>query len=208
LDNLHDSNDPEGDDHLWRCLAITRHKLHSLDPTDVHLKIKAIWGDEEESWVRADALRVQDPYPLVVYAVKKKLTRAPGWEWTTSYLEDDDHLASMVRAYKSRVNGTQFMFGVEIPKNAKRALEMDKENGNSLWRDSIDKELEMINEFRTFRRLNPGETLPPEFKPVPYFIVFANKFDGRRKARLVANGNKTVIENEDVYSRVVGMETV
>jgi hypothetical protein len=115
----------------------------------------------------------------------------------------------MVKAYKSSVNGTQFMFGVvEIPKNVKRALEMDKENGNTLWQDSIDKELEMINQFQTFQRLDKGEQLPPDFKPVPYFIVFANKFDGQRKARLVANGNKTVIDNEDVYSGVMGMETV
>jgi hypothetical protein len=42
------------------------------------------------------------------------------------------------------------MFGVEIPKNVKRAEEMDKENGNNLWQESIDKELEMINQFQTF----------------------------------------------------------
>lgn len=150
LDHLHDSLDPEPDDHLWKCLAVTRHKLRTLDPDDVHLKVKAIWGDGEESWVRADALRIQDPYPLVIYAVKRKLFRTPGWEWAQTYLQEDDHLNSLVHAYKSRVNGTQFMFGVEIPKNAKRALEMDKENGNTLWRDSIDKELEMINESQTF----------------------------------------------------------
>jgi hypothetical protein len=59
-------------------------------------------------------------------------------------------MASMVKAYKSSVNATQFMFGVEIPKNVKRDLEVDKENGNSLWQESIDKELEMINQFQIF----------------------------------------------------------
>jgi hypothetical protein len=114
----------------------------------------------------------------------------------------------MVRAHKASVNGTQFMFGVEIPKNAKHALEMDKPNGNNLWRESIDKELEMINQFQTFRRLKKNERLGLDFKMVPYFIVFTNKFDGRRKARLVAYGNRTVIDTEEVYSGVVGMETM
>jgi hypothetical protein len=82
-------------------------------------------------------------------------------------------MATMVKAYKRSVsNGTQFMFGVEIPKNVKRALEMDKENGNNLWQESIDKELEIINQFQTFWRLNKDEQLSPDFKPVPYFIVF------------------------------------
>jgi hypothetical protein len=87
-------------------------------------------------------------------------------------------MASMVKAYKSSINGTHFMFGVEIPNNVKRALEMDKENGNNLWQASIDKELEMINQFQSFQQLNKGKQLSPDFKPVPYFIVFANKFDG------------------------------
>jgi hypothetical protein len=54
---------------------------------------------------------------------------------------------------------------------------MEKENGNSLRQESIDKELEKINEFQTFQRLDKGEQLPFDFKPVHYFIVvFANKF--------------------------------
>jgi hypothetical protein len=64
---------------------------------------------------------------------------------------------------------------IEMPKNIKRALEMDKEKKNKLWHESIDKELEMINQFQTFRRLNRGEQFPPDFKPVPYFIVFAHE---------------------------------
>jgi hypothetical protein len=83
-------------------------------------------------------------------------------------------MASMVKAYKSSVDGKQFMFGVKIPKNVKRALEIDKENGNNLWQESIDKQIEMINQFQTFWRLNKGKQLSPDFKPVHYFIVFAN----------------------------------
>jgi hypothetical protein len=100
------------------------------------------------------------------------------------------------------------MFGVEIPRNVKHALELDKANGNHLWRESMDKEMEQINEFQTFRRLKRGEILSPAYKRIPYFIVFANKFDGRRKARLVANGSRCNIDAEESYSEVVGMETV
>jgi hypothetical protein len=178
LDMVNDMMDPDPDDHIWRCIAVTKHKIRDLDKDDIHVKVKALWGDGEETWVRSDALRLQDPSPLIEYAVKRRLTKHPLWEWAEEYLKDDDRMASMVQALKAKVNGVQYMFGVEIPRNAKHALEMDKANGNNLWKESIDKELEMINQFQTFRRLRKGETLTLDYKRVPYFIVFANKFHG------------------------------
>jgi hypothetical protein len=38
--------------------------------------------------------------------------------------------------------------------------------------------------------------------------MFANKFDGQRKARLVVSRSQTIIDYEEVYSGVVGMEMV
>jgi hypothetical protein len=101
------------------------------------------------------------------------------------------------------------MFGVEIPKSVKHALELDKANGNTnLWRESINKELEQINNFQTFRRLKKGEHLSAAYQRIPYFIVFTNKFDGRRKAQLMANGSRCKMDSAESYSRVVRMETV
>jgi hypothetical protein len=39
-------------------------------------------------------------------------------------------------------------------------------------------------------------------------MVFDCKFDGRRKSRLVAGGNWTTPTKEDIYSGVIGMDTV
>lgn len=69
-------------------------------------------------------------------------------------------------------------------------------------------ELKVINNFKTFRRLKRGEHFSEAYKRVPYFIVFANKFDGRWKARLVANGSQTDLDMEDIYLGVLGMESV
>jgi hypothetical protein len=150
LDMLQDMIDPDPEDHIWKCIAVTRHKVRDLDKDDTHVKVKAIWTNGEESWTRLDALWIQDPYPLITYAVKKKITKQSNWKWTTDYLRDDECMASMVRAFKATVHGDKFMFGVEIPKSVRHALELDKANGNNLWKESIEKELEMINEFQTF----------------------------------------------------------
>jgi Reverse transcriptase (RNA-dependent DNA polymerase) len=39
-------------------------------------------------------------------------------------------------------------------------------------------------------------------------MCFDVKFDGRRKARLVAQGNQAVVPAEDIYSGVVGKDSV
>lgn len=50
-----------------------------------------------------------------------------------------------------------FKYGVYIPKNTTEALELDKRNGNSLWRDAIHKELGAIMKMKTFRVLTEME---------------------------------------------------
>jgi hypothetical protein len=51
LDMLTDLTDPDPDDHLWKCIAVTKHKVWSLNKDDVHVKVKATWGDGEETWI-------------------------------------------------------------------------------------------------------------------------------------------------------------
>ena len=66
-----------------------------------------------------------------------------------------------------------------------------------MWRDAVE----------TFRLLAIGEVLD-EYTRIPYHFVFDIKFDGRRKARLVAGGNHTTLPKEDIYSGVVGIESI
>lgn len=58
-----------------------------------------------------------------------KLLDLKDWRWIRDYVEDNNRMVSMVRAYKASANGIKFMFGVKIPKNVKHALELDKGNG-------------------------------------------------------------------------------
>ena len=100
------------------------------------------------------------------------------------------------------------MFSIKILWNVKHALELDKANGNTLWQDSIKLELKGINDYQIFQHLKPGEKLGRDYSCIPYFIVFACKFDGCQKACLVANGSCTPVDSEEAYAGVVGMETI
>ena len=44
------------------------------------------------------------------------------------------------------------------------AFYLDKKNGNTFWRDAINKELAQLNEFKVFKALKRGAPIPPGYK--------------------------------------------
>jgi Reverse transcriptase (RNA-dependent DNA polymerase) len=64
-----------------------------------------------------------------------------------------------------------------------------------------------LKEYQTFRLSTDQDDLTT-YQQIPYHMVFDCKFDGRRKGRLVAGGNHTIVTSEQVYSGVVGIETI
>ncbi len=49
-------------------------------------------------------------------------------------------------------------FGINVPTLVDHALEIDKHNGNTLWADTIAKEMKEVH--IAFKCLNPGERAP------------------------------------------------
>jgi hypothetical protein len=52
------------------------------------------------------------------------------------------------------------------------------------------------------------EDIMTGYQKIPYHMVFDIKYDLRHKSRLVAGGNWTVNDREDIHSGVVRMDTV
>ena len=85
---------------------------------------------------------------------------------------------------------------------------LDKENRNTMWLDAMKQELKCLSEWEVFRTLEKGEQAPHGFKQIPCHFVFDVKYDLRHRTRLVAGGNWNVLESDETYSGVVGMDTV
>jgi hypothetical protein len=73
---------------------------------------------------------------------------------------------------------------------------------------NLFKELKLLTNYQTFIVINSGEDIPTGYQKIPYHMVFDVKYDLRHKARLVAVGNWTVNDKEDIYSGVVREDTV
>ena len=95
-------------------------------------------------------------------------------------------------------------------------MQFDSENKNSKWYDAIKLEMESMLEYKVFKMwdkailakhkkvMNP----PKGYHRIKVHLVFAVKFDGRHKARLVADGHLTPEPIENIYSGVVSLRNL
>ena len=109
-----------------------------------------------------------------------------------------------------------YMFGYLIPRNYMEAMQSDSENKNSKWYDAIKLEMDSMREYKVFKKwdeaildkhkkvMNP----PKGYHRTKVHLVFAVKFDGRHKARLVADGHLTPEPIENIYSGVVPLRNL
>jgi hypothetical protein len=93
----------------------------------------------------------------------------------------------------------KYMYGIEIPRDYQHALNLDARNSKILWQECTALELAQLKEYRTFKDL--GHSIPP---PEGYKKIRVHH-DGRRKARLVADGHLTDVPVDSVYSGVVSL---
>jgi len=84
---------------------------------------------------------------------------------------------------------------------------LDAKNQNHLWEEAINTKLTQINAYATFRVARDGE-ITNGHASILYHFVFDVKFDMRHKVQLVTGGNHTQPSKEDIFSGIVGMETM
>ena len=75
-------------------------------------------------------------------------------------------------------------FGIRVPVNMADAIKLDEANGNRLWQEAIDSELESKMAF--FEVLCRGEDVPLAHQLTRCDMIFSVKMGSlKRKARLV-----------------------
>ena len=108
------------------------------------------------------------------------------------------------------------MFGFCIPRNYTEALEFDEATNNSKWYDATKAELDSIHSYEVFQKLEKAQynkqkkviSAPPGYQKIRVHLIFAVKYDGRHKARLVADGCLTPEPVESIYSGVVSLRNL
>jgi len=185
-------------DRMCTPLRILKHKIARkarYDYTDKfnrsdHMRVLVQFVNGSRAWVQATAVQLDDPCLLIEYVAREKLHKEPAFHWVKDYVKEPDKVTRLVKAYaaKTRSDGRRYKFGIEVPRTPRHALLLDKQNKDTMWRESMDKEISQINDYKTFRVVPDDYVMPPEYQRIPYHMVFDVKFDLRRKSRLVAGG--------------------
>ena len=235
LDRLEVLFNPTAEDDRWEIASVKSHKVVKHPQLGNRIMVKIQYKDGDTVRKPLDVVRMHDPMVCAQYAIEAGLTHYDEWKWVHHYLETNPVIHALTQVFRAavgqphsqleqvvnppskksqRVNPTlhtskKYKFGVEVPRNVKHALSLDKENGTTGWKQAIDTEMNQLNEYKTFKLIPRGEPVPQGYKRIPHHIVFDVKFDGRLKACLVAGGHRTPhVDPEEVFSGVVSMEAV
>jgi len=100
------------------------------------------WRDNSTSWGTLADLKESYPIQVAKYAVVQPIDGEPAFAWWVPYIlrERNWIIAVVNKRYIKRTHE----FGVKVLKTIKRALEIDKENGNSQWKDAIAKGMQTV----------------------------------------------------------------
>ena len=184
-----------------------------MKQTTVGWKLLVAWKDGSESWVPLKDLKESNPVEVAEFAKARGTDDEPAFAWwVPCTLRKRDIIMAKLKA---RVRKTTHECGVEVPRSVKHACEIDKANGNDLWKKAIDQDLwkkaidkEMLMVSVAFQILEDDEALPVGHKQASGHMVFDVKMDFTRKARWALDGHKCADPDGSTHAGVISRESV
>ena len=162
------------------------------------------WKDGTDSWVPLKELKESHGLQVAEYINAAELMDEPAFAWWAPHaLKKRDKIIAKVI---SRTKKKSHKYGIEVPKDVRHALELDRINGNTLWADAI--KLEMTEVRVAFDIKDKDTRVEPGREYLECYMIFDVKMDFTRKARFVANGAKTRDLMTSTYAGVVSKESV
>jgi hypothetical protein len=101
------------------------------------------WKDGTTSWVPLSTLKESNPLEIAEYAVTHELSDGePAFSWWVPFtLKKRD---AIIYAVNKRYWKRTHKYGIRVPKSVAEAYEINKENGDDRWAQSIQKEMNAV----------------------------------------------------------------
>ena len=164
------------------------------------------WKDGSTDWLALKDLKESYPVELAIYATNRNIQDEPAFAWWVPYVLKKQK--RILKKIKSKYWARTHKYGVRVPRNVQEAIEIDRENGNTLWMDAI--KLEMKNVRVAFEEFEGDTSTLVGYIQITGHLVFDVKLgeNFRRKARYCADGHKTGAPASVTYSTVVSRDSV
>ena len=127
-------------------------------------KMLCQWKYGSTNWVALKDMKHSYPVQVAEYAISNRIVDEPAFScwWVHNTVKRRDCILMRIL---SKVKSWQHThkFGIRIPKSVRKAIEIDRENGNTLWWDAICQE--MTNVRPAFEKWEKKEgELPPGYQ--------------------------------------------
>ena len=165
------------------------------------------WKGGSGDWVTLKDLKESYPVPLADYAVANDIQAEPAFAWWVPYTVKK-RKAIIGKMKSSKHWERTHKYGVRVPRNMKEALQIDAENGNTMWVDAV--KLEMKNNRVAFEEYDGRIEDLVAYEQISGHLIFDVKLSEnfRRKARFVADGHLVETPASVTYSTVVSRDSV
>ncbi len=132
MELINNEMDKEPEDQVWTFEDILDHRKIKGNKWEVFIK----WTTGEQTWEPLEWIAPQYPVSFAKYAEQNNLLHEPGWKRFRRYLGvGKRYIRQMEQVHAAcaeKLKETRIKFGVEVPRNYKDALRIDKLNGNTL----------------------------------------------------------------------------
>jgi hypothetical protein len=100
------------------------------------------WKDGTTSWERLADLKESNHAEVAEYAAAKSLLDTTDFVWWAPHIlkRHSIIIADVTKHYHKRTP----KFGIEVPKNWDDCVRLDKENDNTIWQDTVRKEMKNV----------------------------------------------------------------
>ena len=184
---------------------ITNSRGHRrLRKTTAGWKLLVKWRDQSESWVKLSELKESHPVETAEFAKSRGIDNESAFAWWVPHTLKKRN--AIISAMKVRLRKTAQKYRIEIPTSVDHAMEIDRKNRNTMWKDALA--LEMFNVGVAFEILEEGQKAPPGWNKASRHLIWDVKMDFTRKARWVLDGHKTPDPIGSTFAGVVSWESV
>ena len=164
------------------------------------------WKDGSTTWNKLKDVKDSYPVQLAEFSIQQGIQDEPAFAWWVPYtIKKKGRIISKV---KSKYWDRTHKYGIRLPKSVKEAIEIDNENGNTLWWDALMQEMKNVRP--AFEVFEGDEKSLVGYKKIKCHIVWDVKLgeNFHCKARLVAGGHVTEMPSSITYSSVVSRDSV
>ena len=98
-------------------------------------------------------MKESHPVEVAEYARARGIDKEHAFKWWVPHTLKKRQV--ILAALKKRIRKTTHKYGIEIPTRVEHAFELDRKNGNNLWKEAL--EMEMYNIGVAFEFLEDGK---------------------------------------------------